>query len=96
MKFIEWNKDKWLSKEGSILPWDKLEHFILALSGVFFICGFLKLDIIGIVGVSVLTFLLGLLWEIRDGLQGYGFSWKDFIADILGIFIAILLLGVIK
>lgn len=34
MKFLPFSKDRWLSKEGSIIPYDKLEHFLIALIGV--------------------------------------------------------------
>ena len=91
MKFLKWSDDKWLSKNSSILPYDKLEHLILGALGMF----------IGIywIGFSVLTSLiileiLGIAWEIKDGLVPYnkkgnieGFSWKDLIADNVGFLI---------
>jgi len=48
----------------------------------------------------LITSLLGLFWEIKDGflpsskygfIGGDGFSYKDFIADLTGIFLAIIL-----
>lgn len=94
MKFLKWSDDKWLSKNSSILPYDKLEHLILGALGMF----------IGIywIGFSVLTSLiileiLGIAWEIKDGLVPYnkkgnieGFSWKDLIADNVGFLVGYL------
>ncbi len=34
LKILPWEKDEWLSKQGTILPFDKLEHFLIALIGV--------------------------------------------------------------
>ncbi len=84
MKFLPWNKDDWLSKQGSILPFDKLEHFILAFVGALFL-------------PSWIVSIVSVLWEIKDGMIPYdgvnvqGFSWKDLIADFAGIALAMLL-----
>ncbi len=85
MKFLPWKQDKWLSKQGSILPYDKLEHFILALIGAYF------LPYLAVAVISV-------LWEIKDGVVPYddeghiqGFSFKDLIADFAGIAVIVVI-----
>jgi hypothetical protein len=91
MKFEKWSDDKWLSKNGTILPYDKLEHFFLGTLGLlicFYLLGFsLTLSF-------VILELLGIAWEIKDGIVPYddkgnieGFSWKDLIADNIGFLI---------
>lgn len=35
MRIVKWEDDKFDTREGSILPYDKLEHFILAALGLF-------------------------------------------------------------
>jgi uncharacterized protein YfiM (DUF2279 family) len=44
------------------------------------------LNVNPLVPITVIT-LLGLGWELRDGLiaNGHGFSWKDLLADLFGI-----------
>ncbi len=83
-----WAKDNWLSKGGVILVYDKAEHFLtyclLTVAGLL-----LKLDHTGFI-----LLILGVLWEIKDALLPYeragfwggdGFSWKDLVANGLGI-----------
>ena len=88
MKFIPWNRDKWLSREGTLIPFDKIEHFILGFLGI--IIGILLIgihpEIIIIIGV-----IAAVGWEIKDGIFSYGFSWKDLIADVVGIGIGYLI-----
>lgn len=97
MKFLDWNKDKWGSCQGSILEKDKLEHFLLAIFGTLLLLGFN----FGALGV-ILMILLGVGWEIYNGLVPYdkiniqGFSYKDLIADIFGIITGILLFLIIQ
>lgn len=88
MKFIPWNEDKWLSREGSILQYDKLEHFLAALLGV--IAGILLLNI-NLMVMVVIAVIAGVGWEIKDGFFSHGFSWKDLIADFAGIGIGYLI-----
>lgn len=86
-KFLPWNKDEWLSTQGTILKYDKLEHLILAVLGVIVFVYIFNLELY----LSLaLTLLLGIIWEIRDGLikNGQGFSIKDLIADFAGILIS--------
>jgi hypothetical protein len=96
MKFLNWSNDKWLSKNGSILPYDKLEHFLLAIFGV--ILGIFIFNF-PIFPVVLVLEILAILWEIKDGIVPYdkekglmeGFSWKDLIADNMGILLGILI-----
>lgn len=87
MKFLKWSEDKWLSKNGTILPFDKLEHLLL--------CAFGLLICIYVIGLSlvqslIILELLGIGWEVKDGLVPTntgnieGFSWKDLISDNAG------------
>jgi len=89
MKFLPWSEDYWLSTEGKLLPWDKLEHFAAAFLGVW-----LGISLLGVDRelVLYLAIVAGVAWEIKDGLVPYsdegliqGFSWKDLIADAVGI-----------
>ena len=91
-----WAKDSWFSKGGLIIRFDKIEHAVL------FFIGFWVLLIIGIPINWSLVFLLalGILWEIKDALVpfekygklgGDGFSWRDIMADIVGLAIALIL-----
>lgn len=85
--FLDWDEDEWFSSQGSILKFDKLEHLLLAIIGVVICFYLLKLDLL--LSLS-LIFLLGIAWEIKDGLikNGQGFSRKDLIADFAGIMLA--------
>ena len=81
MKFIPWRRDEWFSKQGSILPWDKVEHFLLGIIGYL-----LLFYLIGFDGMQCFTILISaaIVWEIRDGFIT-GFSWKDLIAGLSGM-----------
>jgi hypothetical protein len=89
-KFEDWQKDKWASREGTIIIYDKLEH---AAGAVILERGFRfvlpeenkKLS-------PLFAFGAGLMWEIKDGYNSkQGFSWKDLMADAGGIAISMLL-----
>ncbi|HQV32469.1 MAG TPA: hypothetical protein PKV71_11360 [Calditrichia bacterium] len=94
IKFKDWQLDRWFSTSGTVLPYDKPEHFLLAIilaAALFFLLRRKSL------WISVLIFsLLAIGWEIRDGLVPYrdqlveGFSWKDLIADYAGLGVALL------
>ena len=95
-KFYPWSKDRWLSRDGSILPWDKVEHLIL---------GLILIVVIRAVAHGVWWTDLGLFsvvavgWEIRDGLMSHqtgGFSWKDLIADYVGYALGLALYFVVN
>ncbi len=88
MKFLPWQQDHWLSKTGSVICYDKLEHF----AGSFILAWILSFFLSRFWAVG-LAFGLGFLWEVKDGYYPYnrltgaieGFSWKDLIADMAGI-----------
>lgn len=90
--FKPWKKDKWLSKSGTILKYDKLEHFILAFI-LFWLWNFLPIEAWFAV---VISWWIGFVWECKDGLWAYdkinieGFSWKDLIANTFGILLGYL------
>ncbi len=92
IKFLPWHLDKWLSQQGSLLAYDKLEHFLAAVISLFIFNRVFKWSIKTSVIVAL---LLGIAWEIKDGIIPYdwdrgliqGFSWKDLIADIAGILV---------
>ena len=88
MKFKKWSDDRWLSRSGSILRYDKLEHFLLGGIGIFVTLYWVGFSLL----MSLIIWeILGTVWEIKDGLVPYdkegnieGFSWKDLIADNVG------------
>lgn len=94
-RWLKWSDDKWLSRQGTIIPYDKSEHAvvsaILALIATFFM---------PLLFACLLAVVAGYLWEVKDGYLhwevygwwgGEGFSWKDLIADSIGIAAGILL-----
>lgn len=92
MKFLPWKEDLWFSKNGSVIKYDKLEH----LAGSFLLCTLIAWPFGPWWGAGA-VFVLGFLWEMKDGFYPYdrktgaieGFSWKDLIADVLGILIGL-------
>lgn len=91
MKFLDWRDDRWLSRNGNILPYDKLEHFLSYALAMFILIYWIELS--PITSLIILE-LLGIAWEIKDGLVPYndkgnieGFSWKDLIANNVGLLI---------
>lgn len=68
---------------------DKIKHFVgcAALTFIgFLLTGNLMLS-------AILGLMVGIGKEIYDELYGTGFDWKDLVADVLGIFVAMLVLG---
>lgn len=93
MIFLDWKKDSWFSKNGSLLVYDKLEHSLLGIIGAFILQFFFADWLLLLIG-----FIAAFLWEIKDGLLPYdeqgnieGFSWKDLLAGIAGIIIGLLI-----
>ncbi len=91
MKFrwLDWDKDKWFSRHGTIIPFDKIEHMIGSAILAYLFTLFLPVN-----WACLTAFACGLLWEIKDGFLhwevygwwgGEGFSWKDLAADCLGV-----------
>ena len=89
MKFLPWKEDLWLSRNGNVLVYDKLEHFLIAAA----------LMMLGVVffptaeqwHVALAVLALGVFKEVYDGVIPYdgehieGFSMKDVLADLAGI-----------
>ena len=86
MKFLAWSEDKWLSKEGNVLPYDKVEHFLYAFFGVivqFFLVSpyilnnpspaglFISANLFSI---SMFIRTLGILRELYDSVVPYHFT----------------------
>jgi hypothetical protein len=89
MKFLKWTDDKWLSRNGNVLPYDKLEHLLLNALGILILAYWIGLSVLASL---IILELLGIAWEIKDGLIPYndkgnieGFSWKDLIANNVGL-----------
>ena len=84
---FEWADDTWLSRDGSILIYDKLEHAFagLVIYGVLHACGVPRFL------AFTLNALFWAAWEFKDGFlkdqkrygwfAGDGCSWKDFTAS---------------
>jgi len=78
MKFLPWKKDTFASKNGYLLIYDKLEHFIRD-AVVSFIFGLAA------------ALIFNIVWEWVDGTRPWamgsdieGFSFKDFLAGLAG------------
>ena len=81
MKFLPWQEDLWLSKQGNFLTFDKLEHLLIALVGLILLHSFApllqQLPIVGFIFPTSLLWqmmfirLLGISREIYDGLFPY-------------------------
>ena len=98
IKILHWKDDRWLSRHGNILPWDKAEHFIRDSVIVFFF---------QIWTWPITAFFIALwfnvTWEVKDGIRPYddfghvqGFSFKDLIAGMLGSGLVTLICHVVK
>jgi VanZ family protein len=96
MRWLAWKDDSFFSKQGTLLKFDKLEHML----GCMILTIVMALLIDAIAGIYV--FIAGFLWEMKDGLMdwekygwwgGEGFSWKDLIADVVGIILGYILLA---
>lgn len=88
-RWVPWSRDKWLSTSGAILHYDKLEHLLISA-----ILTYVATLFMPIAFACILTLFIGYLWEVKDGYMPYeiygwwggeGFSWKDLIADSVGI-----------
>jgi len=90
-RWLKWSDDKWLSIQGSILYYDKIEHALTSAILAYFTTLYMPLLL-----ACLVVLFVGILWEIKDGYMyweeygwfgGEGFSWKDLIADFVGIVI---------
>ena len=89
-KYQKWADDEWDSQEGSILKYDKLEHFILGFVGYLITRFFLDLH-----WNILLWEVIGTGWEIKDSFVTR-FSPKDLAADNYGFFFAEIVYQVIE
>ena len=71
-----------LAKYDYWVAWDKFYHLVVCIVLTFFF-GW----------ITALSF--GVLKEIRDGLWGNGASWKDMVANCIGIGIGLWIKGLI-
>jgi hypothetical protein len=82
-KIKSWNKDKWFSKSGSILPYDKIEHLLIGLFGLFFIIYFVELILLNstviqsrvnwqvIISCTFVGLLINYFYEVKDSRVPY-------------------------
>ena len=84
--------DRWLSTNGTVLRYDTAEHLV-GSAGLYWSARLLGADDEN--SFSNAT-LVGFLWEVKDSLYDYerfgswggeGFSIKDFIADVIGVYV---------
>lgn len=84
----KWADDSWLSQ---CTEYDKLTH---AGGSALLMCGLscilaISFNRIGqVLFAGALAFLVGFALEIYQAYRGDGFSWRDLVADIVGIWIA--------
>jgi hypothetical protein len=92
--FAQVTNDRWLSRDGAIIKYDKIEHAL----GFFAVQSALTKARVNKKVSLPLLILSGILWEIKDDLLDYrqygafggnGFSWKDLAADGIGIGLSI-------
>lgn len=97
---IRFAKDKWNSKSGTIIKYDKIEHFLCCFVLYF---GFVLLKVDFLYSLYF-VFLIGIIWEVKDAFLpwekfgwygGDGFSMKDLIADMSGVFLGTILVNLI-
>ena len=65
-RWLKWSDDRWLSRNGTILPYDKAEHAIGSAILAYFATFFMPLAM-----ACLLVLFLGSLWEIKDGYMHY-------------------------
>lgn len=91
-RFTPWHSDKWTGAGGTVIKYDKAEHLVGA--GLLEMALFFALPK-GTKKYSVPIALgAGLIWEVKDGFLDHrrygwigaeGFSFKDLIADAVGV-----------
>jgi len=92
-RFKRWQQDSFFSRNGTILRYDKLEHFLLGFIGVLATLLILK---VATGQAFVLVWLawnvLGIFWEfIQFVTRNYRAEPKDVVANNLGFLLAGLL-----
>lgn len=89
-------KDRWDSKDGLLIPYDKVEHFLSYFALTIFLSFFA-----GPPAVFVALLVAGVVWEVKDAIVSYrrnpfwggdGFSWKDLLANFAGMLLGALLM----
>ena len=94
-RWVPWSRDRWLSKNGTILPYDKAEHAAASAILAYFATFYMPPAF-----ACLAVLFVGSLWELKDSIMPYekygwiggeGFSWKDLIADSVGITIVFVL-----
>ncbi|MDD2869651.1 hypothetical protein [Neomegalonema sp.] len=93
-------KSHWASKNGTLLVYDKIEHFLCGF--ILFVILWCKWDTIpALLGVI----FVGFMWEIKDGFMpwekygfwgGEGFCWKDLVSTVAGALLGVLIDAVLK
>lgn len=93
-RWVKWSDDRWLSTQGAILHYDKLEHAIVSA-----VLTLIAMTFMPLVVACLVVLFLGSLWEWKDSIMPYekygwiggeGWSWKDLIADSIGILIVLI------
>lgn len=88
-RWLKWSSDRWLSRNGTILPYDKAEHALVSAA-----LTLIATILMPLAFACLLVLFIGALWEQKDAVMPYekygwfggeGFSWKDLIADFVGI-----------
>ena len=81
---MPFEQDHWLSRQGNVLPFDKIEHLIRD-AAICFVFGYFE------------ALIFNLVYECIDGTRPYalngsvaGFSIKDFIAGLVGANLVVL------
>jgi len=80
---MPWKYDRWLSTDGVVLRYDKLEHAVRD-GALFYLLS--KTGTSNLVCFLVTT-AVAVVWEIRDGFawrETDGFSYKDLLAGSAG------------
>lgn len=89
-------KDRWDSKDGLLIPYDKVEHFLSYFTLTVFLSFFATPA-----AVFVALLVAGVVWEIKDAIVSYrrnpfwggdGFSWKDLLANLAGMLFGAILI----
>lgn len=88
--------DSWLTTQGTIIRYDKLEHCVVYLIGT--LVGLYVGQWMDSMAFQIWwrrgLLVFGVLWEVKDGFIGYvkwgwwggdGFSWRDLVANVIGI-----------
>jgi len=88
---IPWKDDHWLSEQGTILRYDKLEHLILAFIGLYVTLLLFASSMFMVLLCVIVWEFIGVGWEIYQAYFSHGFSMKDFIADNIGFMLAAVL-----